>query len=80
MTQKMGARAAKKFGDSHEEAHDNNECDLAMDLANNQTGRVLGEKNPKGDCEAMCDANALVRKKASGECRPCRDRSPLPKL
>ncbi|MER9434905.1 hypothetical protein [Mesorhizobium sp. M0618] len=46
MAQSLGVNEAKKISDAYEISHPNDRYERAMDLINNNVGRVLGEALP----------------------------------
>lgn len=68
MAQKIGAEAAKRFGDAHENFPGNPCEERDMDFYNNDVGRRVGSSNPKGDCGQLCKPNDLQC--APKKCKP----------
>ena len=77
MAQKIGADAARKIGDAHEEDAKNPHCEKEMDLNNNATGRWLGASKPNGDCGTLC-GSAPLQQQPSGSCKQCGTRGYYP--
>ena len=70
MTQRIGAKSAKRHGDAHEEFPSNLQCEKDMDLYNNGVGRSVAQANPTGDCRTMCKG-APTQNQPTGACTPC---------
>jgi hypothetical protein len=70
MAKRVGNLGAWRIGFNHEAHPGNPQCQMIMDLYNNERGRGAGENGPTTDCGTHC-ANAALLNKPLGPCNPC---------